>query len=228
MTAVAALCAALAVALAIRSPGIRSVAEPRSADPPFGWPAIAGVGLALLGCTAALGSTGLLVALGLLTAGWIGVRTGGGDPAGREAAADLPHLVGLLGDALRAGQPTGNALEQVTAALPGPAADRLVPVAARLRIGMDPVSVWSVLSEDPALAPLGRTMARAQATGASVISAVDGLAENLADLARQDAETKARAIGVKAAVPLGLCLLPSFVLLGVVPVVAILVTDLTR
>jgi hypothetical protein len=32
-------------------------------------------------------------------------------------------------------------------------------------------------------------------------------------------EDQARAVGVKAAVPLGLCLLPSFLLIGVVPVV---------
>jgi hypothetical protein len=33
-------------------------------------------------------------------------------------------------------------------------------------------------------------------------------------------ESRARAVGVKAAVPLGVCLLPAFVLVGVVPLVA--------
>jgi hypothetical protein len=33
-------------------------------------------------------------------------------------------------------------------------------------------------------------------------------------------------VGVKAAVPLGLCLLPAFVLIGIVPVVAGLLTTL--
>ena len=46
------------------------------------------------------------------------------------------------------------------------------------------------------------------------------LAEDLRRAARADVETRARAVGVKAAVPLGVCLLPAFVLVGVVPLVA--------
>ena len=41
-----------------------------------------------------------------------------------------------------------------------------------------------------------------------------------AQTARADVETRARAVGVKAVVPLGVCLLPAFVLVGVVPLVA--------
>jgi hypothetical protein len=39
-------------------------------------------------------------------------------------------------------------------------------------------------------------------------------------------EERARGVGVRAAVPLGLCLLPSFVLLGVVPLVVSLLQSL--
>jgi hypothetical protein len=39
-------------------------------------------------------------------------------------------------------------------------------------------------------------------------------------------EERARSVGVKAAVPLGLCLLPAFVLVGVVPLVVSLLTSL--
>lgn len=139
----------------------------------------------------------------------------------RDAARrDLPHVVGLLGDALRAGRSPTEALELVTAALPGAAGARLAAVVPRLRLGMDPDTVWAGLAEDQALAPLGRTLARASATGASVLTAVERLAESLAEDARAEVEDRARAVGVKAALPLGLCLLPSFVLLGIVPVVA--------
>ncbi|MCW2792983.1 MAG: type secretion system protein, partial [Nocardioides sp.] len=41
-----------------------------------------------------------------------------------------------------------------------------------------------------------------------------------------DVEDRARAVGVKAALPLGLCLLPAFVLIGIVPLVAGLLTTL--
>jgi Ca-activated chloride channel family protein len=40
------------------------------------------------------------------------------------------------------------------------------------------------------------------------------------DRARGDAEDRARTVGVRAAVPLGLCLLPAFVVLGIVPLAA--------
>ena len=49
--------------------------------------------------------------------------------------------------------------------------------------------------------------------------AVHRLAEELRERARADVEARARSIEVKAAAPLGLCLLPAFVVLGVVPMV---------
>ena len=58
------------------------------------------------------------------------------------------------------------------------------------------------------------------AVGAAQVRTVERLADELAASARADVEDRARAVGVKAAVPLGLCLLPAFVLLGVVPLVA--------
>ena len=55
---------------------------------------------------------------------------------------------------------------------------------------------------------------------------MERLAGDLARRARADAEDRARAVGVKAALPLGLCLLPAFVLVGIVPLVAALLTSL--
>lgn len=139
----------------------------------------------------------------------------------REAAhRELPHVVGLLADALRAGQAPGAALTLVCEALPGPATDRLDGAVGRLRLGVDPETVWAELSQDPALAPLGRALGRSHSTGGSVLLTVERLAESLAEDRRGEVEDRARSVGVKAAVPLGLCLLPSFVLLGIVPVVA--------
>lgn len=145
-----------------------------------------------------------------------------------RAERELPHLVGLLGAALRAGLPPGRALRSVCTALPGPAADALQPTLARLELGVDPEQVWSGLARDPVLAPLGRALARAHRSGASVADAVDRLAEELDRLRRGRAEDAARTVGVRAAVPLGLCLLPAFLLLGVVPTVAALLTTVTR
>ena len=59
-----------------------------------------------------------------------------------------------------------------------------------------------------------------------MVAAVERLADELARTARADVEDRARAVGVKAAVPLGLCLLPAFLLLGIVPLVAGLMSTL--
>lgn len=143
-----------------------------------------------------------------------------------QARRDLPHVVGLLADALRAGQAPTEALAVVAGALPGPAAARLAAVVPRLRLGVDPTLVWADLADDPGLGPLGRALARAHRTGAPIVPAVERLATELARSARAEVEDRARAVGVKAAVPLGLCLLPAFVLIGIVPVVAALLTSL--
>jgi pilus assembly protein TadC len=140
---------------------------------------------------------------------------------------DLPHVVSLLGSALAGGAAPGTAIVLVCQALPGPAAARLEPLGARLSLGADPVQVWTDLAHDPDLAGLGRTMARAHASGTPVVAAVERLADDLAVRARAAVEDRARAVGVKAAVPLGLCLLPAFVLIGIVPLVAGLLGQLS-
>lgn len=151
-------------------------------------------------------------------------------PATRQERADvrrdLPAVVALLAAALRSGAGPADAVALVARALPGAAADRLVPVVARLALGTPATAVWSDLAADPDLAPLGRTMARAHDSGAPVVVAVERLADDLATRARAAVEDRARAVGVKAAVPLGLCLLPSFVLIGIVPLVAALLESI--
>ncbi|MDT9594761.1 type II secretion system F family protein [Nocardioides zeae] len=140
---------------------------------------------------------------------------------------DLPAFVELYGAALGSGAPTGAALETVRAALPGPVADDLAPVAARLALGVDAGVVWGALvAEAGPLAPLGRVMARAHESGAAVTPAVLDLADALAAQGRAEVEDRARTVGVRAAVPLGVCLLPAFLLLGIVPLVAAAVDGL--
>jgi Flp pilus assembly protein TadB len=189
------------------------------------WCLLAGVGAAAFVQGTASWALGVAAAVGT----WVVI--GRSEPPGvrrdrERVRRDLPHLVGLLAATLRAGAAPGDGVAVVCAALPGPAADRLAGVVARLALGVDPVQVWASLEGDPALAPLGRTIGRAQSTGASVVPAVERLAHDLARRARADVEERARAVGVKAALPLGLCLLPAFLLVGIVPLVAALLDGL--
>ena len=119
------------------------------------------------------------------------------------ARRDLPHVVGLLADALRSGQSPTDALAVVVTALPGPATARLAEVVPRLRLGLDPMTVWGEVAADPALGRLGSAMARAHRTGAPVVPAVERLADELSRSAHAEVEDRARAVGVKAALPAG-------------------------
>lgn len=143
-----------------------------------------------------------------------------------EVERTLPHLVELFASTLRAGAEPVAGLAQVCAALPGPAADRLAPVVERARWGSG-ADAWAAIADDAALAPLARTLVRSHASGASVVQAVERLADELERESLAGAEDAARRVGVAAAVPLGICLLPAFMLLGVVPTVASLFGSVT-
>lgn len=189
------------------------------------WSLLAGVAAA----TFISGPVGL--GAGALAAVVTWVSIGRAEPARsvrerEQVRRDLPHVVGLLADALRAGQAPVDALAVVVDALPGAATSRLAQAVPRLRLGLDPVTVWTGLAADQGLGPLGRTLARAHQTGAPVVPAVERLADDLARTSRAVVEDQARAVGVKAAVPLGACLLPAFLLLGIVPVVGSLLGTL--
>lgn len=191
------------------------------------WAVLAGAGAAAL-----LGGP-LALPAGLATGVVVGVVAGRIEPAvvrrrREEVRRDLPHVVALLAAALRSGAGSAEAVELVCRALPGAAVERLVPVAARLRLGGDPAAIWAALADDPDLAALGRTLARAQRTGAPIVAAVERLGTELARRARAEVEDRARAVGVRAALPLGLCLLPSFLVLGIVPLAVSLASAITH
>jgi pilus assembly protein TadC len=237
VTWVAAVAAAVAVALLVRPRPTLRVLSAAPAAPSTGtdagwlhrhrllWSGLAGVAAVVF----VSGSAGVPGGVAAAIATWVVI--GRAEPAAvrvrrRAVARDLPHVVALFAAALRSGAAPAEAIDQVCRALPGPASDRLSGVAARLSLGLDPEQVWSSLADDPPLVGLGRTLARAHATGAPVVAAVERLADELSRAGRSEAEERARAVGVQAAVPLGLCLLPAFVLIGIVPLAVALLTGL--
>lgn len=137
-----------------------------------------------------------------------------------EVQRTLPHLIDLFASTLRAGAEPVAGLAQVCVALPGPAAVRLSSVVEQARWGASGIEAWRSLASDDDLAPLGRAMVRSLTSGASVVQTVERLADELARESMARAEDAARRVGVAAALPLGVCLLPAFLLLGVVPIVA--------
>lgn len=138
----------------------------------------------------------------------------------REVVRELPLALDLLAACLAGGAPPHAALAAVADALEGPCGQRLAAVAARLAVGTPAAEAWTALGADrgPAGAA-ARAMARAAVGGAPVAAAVHRVAAQARQEAAARAERAARRAGVLAVGPLGLCFLPAFLLLGVVPAV---------
>ncbi|MDX6742560.1 type II secretion system F family protein [Actinocorallia sp. A-T 12471] len=134
--------------------------------------------------------------------------------------SDLPVAVELLAACLGAGVAWADAVEAVGEALGGPVGEEFEAVAARVRLGADPADAWAARASDPVLAPLARAAARAGRGGAPLAPVLTRLSRDQRSAAAAAAEERARAAGVKAVAPLGLCFLPAFVLLGIVPAIA--------
>lgn len=132
----------------------------------------------------------------------------------------LPHVVDLLAACLAVGLAPSAAVREVVRAVEGPVSEELAQVLSRLDFGVDPATAWRDLGRHPQLGVLGRSVARSVESGASVAEAMRRLAEDLRRDGRARVEATARTVGVHAAVPLGVCLLPAFLLVGVVPLVA--------
>lgn len=141
-------------------------------------------------------------------------------------ARALPDVVDLLAAVLRAGLTDTDALRLVAAATPAPLGVHLDVVARHRRLGAGPAQAWREISGIPALAELGAAMTRHAETGAAIAPLLDRVAADARLEYFTRAQAAARSAAVRAVIPLAACFLPSFVLLGVVPIVASLVSDL--
>lgn len=148
------------------------------------------------------------------TTSWLAAR-----PRARGPAPRLPLALDLAAAALRAGRPVDQALVLAAPAVPGPVGDLLGQVAGLLRLGADPAEAWRAVASDAVLAPVARTATRSAGSGARLAAALEDSAAELRDQACAAARARAQRAGTWAMAPLGLCFLPAFVCLGVVPVV---------
>jgi Flp pilus assembly protein TadB len=134
-------------------------------------------------------------------------------------ARDLPLAIDLLTACLRAGRPPQQALQLVSEALPGPLADLFTKIAHHLTLGADPVKAWALLTTEPSCTPLARAISRSLRSGAPLTKTLDHLADETRRTHHHTADQQARAAESRAALPLGLCFLPAFVLLSIVPTI---------
>ncbi|OBK11107.1 hypothetical protein A5636_14120 [Mycobacterium asiaticum] len=182
----------------------------------------------------------LLAAALLIGAGPSVVRARAGMPsrvraarAGRAAGSDplgVASSLDVLAVCLAAGMSVATAATAAAMAAPTDLSRVLRRAADMLALGADPAVAWSAPpgefnAEAEGLLRLAR---RSASSGAAL---ADGAAE-LAAQSRHDAAHTAAAAAERAGVliagPLGLCFLPAFVCLGIVPIVAGLAGDVLQ
>ncbi|WFB08224.1 type II secretion system F family protein [Streptomyces sp. LX-29] len=155
------------------------------------------------------------------------VQDGPARHAGR-VAPQLPLAADLLAACLAAGAGPREAAEAVGRSLRGPVGERLAQAAAELRLGGDPAHAWGRLAALPGAGPLARCLERAGATGSPVVETVSRLAADCRAEQGREATERAGKARARAVIPLGLCFLPAFLLIAVVPVVIGLTDGLSR
>ncbi|MEV7924250.1 type II secretion system F family protein [Kitasatospora sp. NPDC088779] len=137
----------------------------------------------------------------------------------------LPLSAELLAACLGSAASPSAAVSAVGRSVGAPMGPRLVAIGAELALGAPPELCWSRLGEQhPSLAPLARCLVRTSLGGAPAAGPLIGLAQGRRTAAARAAHARVRRAGVLATAPLGLCFLPAFVLIGVVPVVIGLTT----
>lgn len=172
------------------------------------------------GCVAVLGPLpGVLAAVVLLPAAAYLVTQLERRPQHAVPDRALALTLDLLAAALRSGQPVAAALVMAAPAAGRTRQAALTQVAGLLRLGADPAEAWGLLAEDAVLAPVAQAACRSANSGIRLAHGVEQVAADLRAQVRATAEARAHRAGVLAMAPLGLCFLPAFICLGVVPVV---------
>ncbi|MGI5221888.1 type II secretion system F family protein [Nocardia sp. CA-290969] len=135
----------------------------------------------------------------------------------------IATLFDLLAACLRAGLPADAAVRAVLPTCPAPLAALLRRAADLLAMGADPATAWAATPPGSAAAPefeaLARLARRSARSGSSLAAAVGELADEHRALVEEAATARAERAGVLIGGPLGLCFLPAFVCLGIVPVI---------
>lgn len=151
---------------------------------------------------------------------------GGGNPNGSALTSgslqgidDVPLLLELLAAASDAGMSLVAALRSVSQVASCDVRDGLLRVITGLEIGASWEHSWAAATGNNAVESIGDALRFGAMTGAPAAPLMYAQARTLRKAQQRAAEKKAATLSVKLVVPLGLCSLPAFVALGIIPVV---------
>jgi pilus assembly protein TadC len=139
---------------------------------------------------------------------------------------DVPVVIDLVAGCLDAGLTLPESLLIAANVAPDGLAAHCRATAASLRAGAPAGEAWQAWRDEPALAPAARSATRTAHSGAALAGELRRTAHRLRLRRRSALQRKVRQSSVWLVVPLGVCFLPAFVLVAVVPVVVGLIPAL--
>ncbi len=188
------------------------------------------VGL-MVGLALSKSITGVAVALTLGVAGWFAIEL----PlrraaASRRAAIDeaVPQLCDILAIGLGSGANVENAFDKI-GDFSGPIGSRLDEMRRRVSVGVpfgDALIAFADGSGSDDLADVCATIAEGRRRGGPMVGLLDDLARDMRKRDQMRRQGQARKLPVKILFPLVFCVLPAFVVLTIVPLVASTIASL--
>jgi pilus assembly protein TadC len=137
----------------------------------------------------------------------------------QRLTGEIPKVCDLLSVCLASGLPLRSAVGVVAQVLDGELAQTLREVSARVELGADEAEAWMSIAPTPGLETFAREIARCTRNGVGLAAVLSALGRDKRAEAFNDLEVEARRVGVKSVMPLMVCFLPAFVLLGIVPII---------
>lgn len=137
-----------------------------------------------------------------------------------QLARDSIRITRTMAMALTAGLPMNRALDYACTEVAGPSKDELQRLLTAWQRSGSPEAFRDAAVRVEAWQPWLRATARAVNTGAPLADVLQMYADIDTRRHHDDVLRRARTLGVRATVPVALLVLPAFVLLGVVPLVA--------
>jgi Flp pilus assembly protein TadB len=146
-------------------------------------------------------------------------------PTDRASRAALPLTCDLIAAGMRSGAAVPTALAAAARTAPAGLRNELSRVAALLSLGTSADEAWSAVARDPVIGSVAAIAARSAGSGIRLADALSRCARSQREELHAASVAKAEGVGVLALLPLGLCFLPAFICLGVIPVVAGIAAD---
>lgn len=140
---------------------------------------------------------------------------------GREGLDDPALMMDLMASMLEVGSSVDRGLDVLARSSSPPVSAALTTVKTALDLGASWEIAWAGVPRTggaQAAFELGNALRFAGTTGAPSAAVVTAHAAQFRRRRNREAEQRAAALGVRLVVPLGLCSLPAFVCLGVIPI----------